>query len=107
MIEDNGCSGQYAPALSNSLHPCRFLVKSITHLNSPFGSLVEKGGDYLSALKGNQSTLHDDVILFFENTPKSHINASAIFAKDQSLLRNKIAFIRSHSFCSRQAYGAV
>jgi len=27
--------------------------------------IVEKGGDYLSALKGNQSTLHDDVILFF------------------------------------------
>ncbi|MCP4266322.1 MAG: ISAs1 family transposase, partial [Candidatus Brocadiaceae bacterium] len=36
--------------------------------------IVEKGTDYLSALKGNQSTLHDDVILFFENTPKSHIN---------------------------------
>ena len=37
--------------------------------------IVEKGGDYLSALKGNQSTLHDDVRLFFENTPKSHINS--------------------------------
>ena len=35
--------------------------------------IVDKGGDYLSALKGNQSTLHDDVILFFENTPKSYI----------------------------------
>lgn len=35
--------------------------------------IVEKGGDYLSALKGNQSTLHDDVILFFESTPKNHI----------------------------------
>jgi len=35
--------------------------------------IVENGGDYLSALKGNQSTLHDDVALFFENTPKSYI----------------------------------
>lgn len=26
--------------------------------------IVEKGGDYLSALKGNQSTLHDDVRFF-------------------------------------------
>ena len=37
--------------------------------------IVEKGGDYVSALKGNQSTLHDDVRLFFENTPQSHINS--------------------------------
>ncbi|MFQ3199129.1 MAG: putative transposase YbfD/YdcC [Paraglaciecola sp.] len=41
-------------------------------------SIVEKGGDYLSALKGKQSSLHDDVTLFFENTPKSHINRSNI-----------------------------
>jgi predicted transposase YbfD/YdcC len=33
---------------------------------------VSKGADYLTTLKGNQSTLHDDVILFFENTPKSY-----------------------------------
>ena len=36
--------------------------------------IVSKGADYLTALKGNQSTLHDDVILFFENTPKSYEN---------------------------------
>jgi predicted transposase YbfD/YdcC len=34
--------------------------------------IVSKGADYLTALKGNQNTLHDDVILFFENTPKSY-----------------------------------
>jgi predicted transposase YbfD/YdcC len=34
--------------------------------------IVSKGADYLTALKGNQSTLHDDVTLFFENTPKSY-----------------------------------
>ena len=31
--------------------------------------VVEKGADYLLALKGNQSTLHDDVVLFFEKIP--------------------------------------
>ena len=36
--------------------------------------IVSKGADYLTALKGNQSTLHDDVILFFENMPKSYEN---------------------------------
>jgi predicted transposase YbfD/YdcC len=35
--------------------------------------IVSKGADYLSALKGNQSTLHDDVALFFENTPISYL----------------------------------
>jgi predicted transposase YbfD/YdcC len=39
--------------------------------------IVEKGGDYLSALKKTQSTLHDDVTLFFENTPKSYIERLA------------------------------
>ncbi|NMR26295.1 ISAs1 family transposase [Pseudoalteromonas sp. NEC-BIFX-2020_015] len=33
--------------------------------------------DYVSALKGNQSTLHDDVTLFFENTPRSYIESLA------------------------------
>jgi hypothetical protein len=37
-------------------------------------SIVEKGGDYLSALKGNQSSRHDDVTLFSPPPPKSHIN---------------------------------
>lgn len=29
--------------------------------------IIEKGGDYVLALKGNQGTLHDDVKLFFED----------------------------------------
>jgi predicted transposase YbfD/YdcC len=37
--------------------------------------IVSKGADYVTALKGNQSTLHDDVILFFENTPTSYANS--------------------------------
>ena len=41
--------------------------------------IVSKGADYLTALKGNQSTLHDDVILFFENTPKSYENTLNIY----------------------------
>jgi predicted transposase YbfD/YdcC len=33
--------------------------------------IVKNGGDYVLALKGNQSTLHDDITLFFEQTPQS------------------------------------
>jgi predicted transposase YbfD/YdcC len=32
------------------------------------GKIIDKGGDYLLALKGNQSNLHDDVRLHFEQT---------------------------------------
>jgi predicted transposase YbfD/YdcC len=32
--------------------------------------IISKVADYLTALIGNQSTLHDDLILFFENTLK-------------------------------------
>lgn len=31
--------------------------------------IIDGGADYVLALKGNQSTLHDDVQLFFEGTP--------------------------------------
>lgn len=37
--------------------------------------IVKKGADYVLALKGNQSTLHDDVTLFFEETPSAYLNA--------------------------------
>lgn len=33
--------------------------------------IVGKGANYLLALKGNRSTLHDEVALFFEQTPKA------------------------------------
>jgi DDE_Tnp_1-associated/Transposase DDE domain len=31
--------------------------------------IVDQGGDYVLALKGNQGTLHDDVIRYFDDTP--------------------------------------
>jgi len=41
LIEDNGCSGEYAPAFSNKLRPCSVLPKSITQhkafLTQPLG----------------------------------------------------------------------
>ena len=36
--------------------------------------IVSQGADYLIARKGNQSSLHDEMILFFENTSKSYEN---------------------------------
>ncbi len=37
--------------------------------------IIDRGGDYLLALKGNQSNLHDDVILLFEGLEESGFTA--------------------------------
>jgi hypothetical protein len=46
LIEDNGYSGEYAPAFSNKLHPCSVLVKINNAACKPFelalGNLSEK-----------------------------------------------------------------
>lgn len=39
--------------------------------------IVERGGDYLFSLKGNQSNLHEDVILLFDDLEKSGYTAYA------------------------------
>ncbi|WP_198560041.1 hypothetical protein [Colwellia sp. Bg11-28] len=36
MIEDNGYSGEYAPAFSNKLHPCSVLVDINNDTYKPF-----------------------------------------------------------------------
>jgi len=46
LIEENGYSGEYAPAFSNKLHPCSVLIKINNTACKPFklahGSLSEK-----------------------------------------------------------------
>ena len=36
LIEENGYSGEYAPAFSNKLHPCSVLVKTNNAVCKPF-----------------------------------------------------------------------
>lgn len=36
------------------------------------GRIIDKGADYVLALKGNQGTLHDDIKLFFEDALERH-----------------------------------
>ncbi|WP_019028920.1 hypothetical protein [Colwellia piezophila] len=36
MIEENGYSGEYAPAFSNKLHPCSDLVEINNDARKPF-----------------------------------------------------------------------
>jgi predicted transposase YbfD/YdcC len=46
------------------------------------GKIIDKGGDYLLALKGNQSNLHDDVRLHFEQTAPASL---ARMTRDESV----------------------
>jgi predicted transposase YbfD/YdcC len=46
------------------------------------GKIIVKGGDYLLALKGNQSNLHDDVRLHFEQTAPASL---ARMTRDESV----------------------
>ena len=42
-------------------------------------NIVDKGADYVIALKGNQSNLHDDIALFFENLPENKTETASHF----------------------------
>lgn len=45
--------------------------------------IIEQGGDYLFSLKGNQSNLHEDVILLFDDLEESNYSAYTYdYAKD-------------------------
>ena len=43
------------------------------------GIIVDKGADYVIALKGNQSNLHSDIALFFENLQENKTKNSPRF----------------------------
>lgn len=59
------------PALLENLNitGCIVTTDALNTQKNSANVIVSKGGDYLTALKGNQSTLHDNVILFFESIP--------------------------------------
>jgi len=43
-------------------------------------TIIDKGADYVLALKGNQSNLHDDVELFFHDYLKTDIKNPAVYS---------------------------
>jgi predicted transposase YbfD/YdcC len=56
--------------------------------------IVDQGGDYVLALKGNQSTLHEDVRLYFrhgddDGPPKEHIDYHKSVEKDHGRLETR------------------
>ena len=65
LIEGNGCSGEYAPAFSNKLHPCSVLKKKC---NADY--------DLLSLPQGaGLETLYAALLILIREQPLSSINA--------------------------------
>jgi len=56
LIEGNGCSGEYAPAFSNRLHPCSFLAKQRLRPNHLLVTLAELGVCFSVWRRGGDNT---------------------------------------------------
>ena len=54
--------------------------------------VVEQGGDYALALKGNQGTLHDDVKLFLDD-PGTPVAQAAQIGKGHGRIESRVASV--------------
>jgi predicted transposase YbfD/YdcC len=55
--------------------------------------IVDQGGDYCLALKGNQGTLHDDVKLYFDNPANAVITDKPVVDGDHGRIETRTATI--------------
>jgi predicted transposase YbfD/YdcC len=55
--------------------------------------IVDQGGDYALALKGNQGTLHDDVRRFLDDPCAEKITAAPVVAGDHGRIEIRIATV--------------
>ena len=54
------------------LHGCIVTIDAMGTQKEIAKQIVEKGGDYLLAVKGNQQSLHDEISLFFQDSIESN-----------------------------------
>ena len=55
--------------------------------------IVDQGGDYALALKGNQGTLHDDVVLFLDDPASKAITAEPVVEADHGRIETRTATV--------------
>jgi predicted transposase YbfD/YdcC len=58
--------------------------------------IVDQGGDYALALKGNQGTLHDDVKLFLDDPACKATAAEPIVEADHGRIETRTAMVATH-----------
>ena len=55
--------------------------------------IVDQGGDYALALKGNQGTLHNDVVLFLDDPASKTISAKPVVDADHGRVETRTATV--------------
>ena len=55
--------------------------------------IVDQGGDYALALKGNQGTLHDDVALYLDDPASKAITAEPVVEADHGRIETRTATV--------------
>ena len=55
--------------------------------------IVDQGGDYVLALKGNQGTLHDDVIRYFDDPASKTTTAKPVVEGDHGRIETRTATV--------------
>jgi predicted transposase YbfD/YdcC len=55
--------------------------------------IVDQGGDYALALKGNQGTLHDDVVLYLDDPASKAITAEPVVDADHGRIETRTATV--------------
>src|SRR5271165_2459396 len=77
--------------------------------------IVDQGGDYALALKGNQGTLHDDVVLYLDDPASKTIAAKPVVEADHGRIETRTAtvstdiawLIKDHQWPGLAAVGKV
>ena len=77
--------------------------------------IVDQGGDYALALKGNQGTLHDDVVLYLDDPASKTIAAKPVVEGDHGRIETRTAtvstdiawLIKDHQWPGLAAVGKV
>jgi len=77
--------------------------------------VVDQGGDYALALKGNQGTLHDDVVLHLDDPASKSITAAPVIEADHGRIETRTAtvstdiawLIKDHQWPGLAAVGKV
>jgi predicted transposase YbfD/YdcC len=77
--------------------------------------IVDQGGDYALALKGNQGTLHDDVVTYFDDPASQTITAKPVVEADHGRIETRTATVstdikwlqESHQWPGLTAIGKV
>jgi len=55
--------------------------------------IVDQGGDYALALKGNQGTLHNDVVLYLDDPASKTITAAPVVEADHGRIETRTAMV--------------